>query len=388
VRHPVPPTVVPTATVPRTIVEQERSGKKRGVLFAVVLLLIAIAAIASWRTCGPGTGDTHIDFTSSPSTTVDVRPDDGATAKTSTAAALSTASGATLHGHTKSVNTVAYSPDGRWIASAGEDAKLIIWDAATQKAVRSFDLPGTSSHVVFAPDGNTIAAAISYSASDNRAAAVIVDATSGEIRKKILSDAGLVLATDFSPDGKLLAFGDGPHLRIWNLAENRELWNLELHQNAVAVVKFSPGGDVVASGSHDGRIALVSPATGTVVGSIQGRNNIRALAFSNDGAKIAWGCYEDYLQVSAVKSGALLKRIEIPSMVNAIDYSPDGSRIAVAPNVAGKMMLLDAGELTTLKSWQDAEAVSVSSLDFSPDSHSLVANSANGVRVWVISTIP
>jgi WD40 repeat protein len=121
-----------------------------------------------------------------------------------------------LHGHTYSVNSVAFSPNGRTLAShSGNSGTIALWDVNTR--TRLHEVPsGGSYSVAFSPDGRT-------------------------------------LASD----------GDGSTIALWNVASGKRLRVLRGHSKVVDSVAFSPDGSTLASGSFDGTIALWDIASGT-----------------------------------------------------------------------------------------------------------------------------
>jgi WD40 repeat protein len=140
---------------------------------------------------------------------------------------------------------VAFSPDGRFVASLAADA-LFVWEIASGRIVLHF--PAHTSlawSVTFSPDGSKIA-------TSGRDGAAIWDATSGD-RLARLSGVGGIADVRFSPDARLLATaGDDGKVRIWDVASGRETLSLGSTGAGLEAVAFSPDGTKLASVGLDG----------------------------------------------------------------------------------------------------------------------------------------
>jgi WD40 repeat protein len=290
-----------------------------------------------------------------------------------------------LKGHRGQVRGVAFSPDGKTIASASADKTVKLWNVATHKEI----IPPLQGHrdqvwgVAFSPDGKTIA-----SASDDKTVKLWDAATHLEITSPLQGHRYWVNSVAFSPDGKMLASGGADKtVKLWDVATRKEIIPLEGHRDQVNSVAFSPDGKTIASASFDRTVKLWDVATHKeIIPPLKGhRDQVWGVAFSPDGKTIASASADKTVKLW---NAATHEEIIPPfkghrDQVRGVTFSPDGKTIASA-SADKTVKLWNAAtheEITTLIGDSDQ----FNSVAFSPDGKMLASGSANKtVKLWNI----
>ncbi len=223
-------------------------------------------------------------------------------------------------GHTSSILSTAFSPNGHTLASGSDDNTIQLWDVATGKELRRLEGHSQSvSSVAFSPDGRTLASG-SYDTTIR-----LWDVATGKELSRLEGHTDEVFSVAFSSDGYTLASGSRDKtIRLWDVATGKELRRLEGHTDYVYSVAFSPDGHILASGSGDKTIRLWDVATGKELSRLEGHTNrVYSVAFSPDGHTLASGSKDTTNRIWDVRTGRCL--------YTRFGFE-EGSWIAVAPD--------------------------------------------------------
>ena len=240
---------------------------------------------------------------------------------------------ALLTGHTGAVDRIAFSPDGRTLASGGNDNTLQLWDVSTQTEIGTLEgQTGVPDTIFFSPDGRTLA-----SRDDDKALRLWDVDTQTQIHT-LEGHTGTVESVSFSPDGRTLASGGQDNIvRLWDVTTRTEIGTLEGHTGYVSSVSFSLGGKTIVSGSHDGTVRLWEVGTQTEIAILQGHTDaVLSVAFSPGSKTFASGSRDGTVRLWDVATLTEIGILEVTSStVTRVSFSPDGKTIACEVGVGG-----------------------------------------------------
>jgi len=234
----------------------------------------------------------------------------------------------TFAGNDGAVEHVAFSPDGRMLASANADSTVTLWNSAT--GARERTLRGHTDFVysvAFSPDGRTLASA---GADD---AVVLWNPMTGARERTLRGHTDFVNGVAFSPDGRTLASASSDEsVILWDVASGRRLRTLTGFTAAVQSVAFSPNGRVLAAGGDDRTVTLWDPETGQSLGDpLSGSSgSLLSVAFSPNGRLLASAGAGPSAILWDITSRLGLAIDGHSGPVEGLAFSPDGHMLATA----------------------------------------------------------
>lgn len=237
----------------------------------------------------------------------------------------------TLEGHKGSVNCIALSADGRWLASGSQDNTLRLWEVSTGKERRQFqghDAP--IERMALSPDGKALAS------SCLGGTLRLWDTDTGkQIRSLPIDPGARIGAMAFTPDGKHLAFVNhfAKGIQLVDVAEGKVTRTFQGHKDNIRSLVFSADGATLLSGSADRTIRAWDVASGEERRSYgDAKAEVSCLALAPDGKTLTYGTYPDgmvHIWDIAANKHLVAPWFATPWCVVSIAYSPDGKKVAV-----------------------------------------------------------
>jgi WD40 repeat protein/serine/threonine protein kinase len=248
----------------------------------------------------------------------------------------------TFIGHAQEFDSVTFSPDGRRLASASNEGSkgtghgpvlaqgpsVQVWDLATGQAVLQRPaFVGRTNSVAFSPDGHWLAFP------DQQNGVTIWDVRTSQLARTFTDHKDVVNSVAFSSDSRWLASASSDHsVRLWDMTGSQPPPPLVGHTRSVWAVSFSPDGTRLASGSWDGTAILWDVTTRARLRTLNGHSSdVLSVAFNQDGTRLATASQDGTVKIWDTTYGELVLTLTgHKSGVMSVAFSPDGTRLASA----------------------------------------------------------
>ncbi len=288
-----------------------------------------------------------------------------------------------LEGHTRSIMSVTFSPNGEHLASGSYDNTIRLWEVESGRCVQV--LEGHTAEVfsvTFSPKGE-------HMASGSRDKTIrLWELKNGRCEQVFKGHTGAVNSVMFSPNGEHMASGSWDKtIRLWELESGRCVQVLEGHTNWVLSVTFSRNGEHLASGSYDKTIRLWKVESGRCEQVLEGhRHYVNSVTFSPNSEYLASGSNDQTIRLWELESGQCKQVLEGHTRsVNSVTFSPNGEHMASGSS--DKTIRLWEVESGRCEQALEGHTSGVNSVTFSPNGEHLASGSYDEtIRLWKLES--
>jgi WD40 repeat protein len=304
-------------------------------------------------------------------------------------------------GHQAKMRSITFTPDGKYLVSAGNDKVVRVWDWRAGKTIRTIRGqvgPGNEGMIfamALSPDGRWLAVggfmAPGHGVRDQDVGDIrLYDFATGELKAVLKGHRDVTHALAFSPDSKRLISGAGDNTAIiWDMAAHQPLHRLQGHTDDIYDVGFTPDGARAVTASYDKTLRLWNVADGSLVKDMPGHGDrVKTLAMSPKDGSIASG--DDSggeIRLWDGKTGAFLRTLARQGgSVGSLRFSPDGRLLLSTCGYSGcgdKQRVFEVASGHELTVYSKHNNIVVASA-FSPDGRLVTTGGGDNkeIHIW------
>lgn len=290
----------------------------------------------------------------------------------------------TLQVKAGNINEIAWSPDGRTLASGDPDGVIGLWDV--ESGIQRARLERSEKvvwSVAFSPDGQRVASG------SNDGSIGIFDSANGRLIESLERHEGWVRSVAWSPDGRRLASGANDRTAIlWDLATRARVLVLEGHRERVLSLRFSPDGAKIATAGGDGLVVIWDAASGESLARHQISGGWqRGICWSPDGRLVAVGGEDGAVRLLRSQDGRLASVLEgHREGVGCISFDSTGQLLA-SRSVDGRIRLWtpSRGSWRLLARFKEPASFPMANMAFHPSEMRLATVAQARIRIWQVA---
>jgi WD40 repeat protein len=300
--------------------------------------------------------------------------------------------------HLDAVSSLAFSPDGKFLASGNVISTVVLWELSNEKKLTEFKFKGFFAsqvwNVIFSPDGRYLAAA------NNGNEIKVWEISTGKLINTFPSQKGLIIPPGgirYTPDGKFLVVGNGweKTISLWEISTGKLIYTVTHGGGRLPMdisIALSPDGKYLASGSKDRFIKLWEVSSGNLVSTLNTPSErITSLVFSPDGKYLVSGHLDGTISVWELSdgNGKLITTVKGHQSLRELTTSPDGKYLVSASSSAFASAIafweLPTGKL--IAAFKTNRPL-FNCIAYSPDGKFLATGDAGGnVKLWDVDEL-